>query len=106
MSANDPKRTAASDTRFEILTPERLECYPATVIREGWMRRREFIAGLGGAAAWPATLVAQVPTRRPLVAYLAMASPEASATMVSAFLQSLRELGYRDGHDCVSVCGR
>src|SRR5215471_8150114 len=65
----------------------------------GQTNRRTFIAGLGGAAAWPATLVAQVPTRRPLIAYLGVASPEASATMVSAFLQSLRELGYRDGHE-------
>ena len=63
------------------------------------MRRREFIGALGGAAAWPATLVAQVPTRRPLIAYLGVASPEASAKMVSAFLQGLRELGYRDGHE-------
>ena len=63
------------------------------------MRRRAFIAALGGAAAWPATLVAQVPTRRPLIAYLAVASPEASAPMLDAFLQGLRELGKRDGHD-------
>jgi putative tryptophan/tyrosine transport system substrate-binding protein len=63
------------------------------------MRRREFIAGLGGAAAWPATLVAQVPTRRPLIAYLGVASPGASAQMVSALLESLRELGYREGHE-------
>jgi putative ABC transport system substrate-binding protein len=28
-----------------------------------------------------------------------VASPEASAKMVSAFLQGLRELGYRDGHE-------
>jgi len=63
------------------------------------MRRREFIAGLGGAAAWPATLVAQDPTRRPLIAYLGVASPEASAPMVDVFLQGLRELGKRDGHD-------
>ena len=63
------------------------------------MRRRAFIAALGGAAAWPATPVAQVPTRRPLIAYLAVASPEASAPMLDAFLQGLRELGKRDGHD-------
>jgi putative ABC transport system substrate-binding protein len=30
---------------------------------------------------------------------MAVASPEASAPMVSAFLQGLRELGYRDGHE-------
>jgi putative ABC transport system substrate-binding protein len=63
------------------------------------IRRREFIAALGGAAAWPRTLVAQVPTRRPLIAYLGVASPEASAFVVSAFLQGLRELGYREGPD-------
>ena len=63
------------------------------------MRRRTFIAALGSAVAWPATLVAQVPMRRPLIAYLAVASPEASTQMVDAFLQGLRELGKRDGHD-------
>jgi putative tryptophan/tyrosine transport system substrate-binding protein len=63
------------------------------------MNRRAFIAALGGAAAWPETPFAQVPTRRPLIAYLAVASQEASAIMVSALLQGLRELGYRDGQD-------
>jgi hypothetical protein len=63
------------------------------------MRRREFIAGLGSAVAWSEALVAQVPTSRPLIAYLGVASREASAPMVSAFLEGLRELGYRDGHD-------
>ena len=61
--------------------------------------RRTFIAALGGAAAWPETLVAQVPTKRPLIAYLGVASREASAPMVDALLQGLRELGNRDGQD-------
>ena len=63
------------------------------------MRRRAFIAALSIAAAWPATLVGQVPTRHPLIAYLGVASAEASATAINAFLQGLRELGYRDGPD-------
>jgi hypothetical protein len=31
-------------------------------VREGWMQRREFIAGLGGAVAWPFATVAQKST--------------------------------------------
>jgi putative tryptophan/tyrosine transport system substrate-binding protein len=66
---------------------------------EGCLKRREFIAGAGGVVAWPATLFAQGAARRPLIAYLAVASREASAQMVDAFLQGLRELGKRDGYD-------
>jgi putative ABC transport system substrate-binding protein len=57
------------------------------------MRRREFIAGLGGAAAvWPLRTSAQQPTT-PLVAYL-NARPEQSDTpFVAAFRRGLDEQG-------------
>ena len=40
------------------------------------MKRREFIAGLGGAAMWPAAARAEGTERRPLVGYLSPASEE------------------------------
>ena len=38
--------------------------------------RREFMALLGGAAAWPQTLLAQTPRQRPLVSLLLYAGSE------------------------------
>jgi hypothetical protein len=36
------------------------------------MRRREFIAGLGSAVAWPVLTQAQQPERMPVVGYLGL----------------------------------
>src|SRR4051794_6198757 len=68
------------------------------------MRRREFIGGLAGATAWPLTVRAQQrePARtgkRPLLGYLAVASPETAAPQKTAFFDGLRELGYVEGRD-------
>src|ERR1700720_838 len=62
--------------------------------REGWMRRREFIAGLGGAAAWPVVARGQTgKTHR-----IGFLSPLlASSPFVAAFREGLRELGYSEG---------
>jgi putative ABC transport system substrate-binding protein len=61
------------------------------------MRRREFIAGLGGAAAWPLVARAQQ-AKMPVIGYLAM---YASDYMIRAFQQGLQDTGYVDGKNVV-----
>jgi len=77
------------------------------------MKRREFIAGLGGAAAWP--LAARAQQRTPVVAVLAGPAGVLSTHLTAAFRQEgtaafqkgLGEQGYIDGQKCrsfVSLC--
>jgi putative tryptophan/tyrosine transport system substrate-binding protein len=66
------------------------------------MRRREFIAGLGGAAAWPLAAQAQQRARMwrigVMLSVLAADDPEAQARL-TAFVQGLQELGWTDGRN-------
>jgi putative tryptophan/tyrosine transport system substrate-binding protein len=65
------------------------------------MKRREFIAALGGVAAWPVVARAQQPERMRRVGVLmgqAADDPEAQ-TRVAAFVEGLQELGWSDGHN-------
>jgi len=62
------------------------------------MRRREFIAGLGGAAAMPLAARAQAPTR-PTIGFLNSRSPQESAYLVAAFHRGLAETGFADGQN-------
>jgi putative tryptophan/tyrosine transport system substrate-binding protein len=66
------------------------------------MRRREFIAGLGSAAAWPLAARAQQPARMRrigvLVSGLAPDDPEWQ-TRGTAFVQGLQERGWTDGRN-------
>jgi putative tryptophan/tyrosine transport system substrate-binding protein len=60
------------------------------------MKRREFIAGLGSAAAWPLVARAQQ-TTIPLIGILSTASPEANAARLRAFHEGLATTGYEQG---------
>jgi putative tryptophan/tyrosine transport system substrate-binding protein len=62
------------------------------------MQRREFIAGLGGAAAWPLATRAQRPVL-PVVACVNGGSADASADHVAAFRKGLSETGYVEGRN-------
>jgi putative tryptophan/tyrosine transport system substrate-binding protein len=62
------------------------------------MRRREFIAGLGGAAAWP--LVARAQQSKPLIAVLEGASAASTTARYDTFRAELRQLGYVEGRNC------
>ena len=62
------------------------------------MRRREFIAGLGGAAAWP--VVARAQQRgTPAIGFLRSTSPSSSASVLQAFRRGLGEEGYVEGQN-------
>jgi putative ABC transport system substrate-binding protein len=60
------------------------------------MRRREFIAGLGGAVAWPLAAHAQQPAK-PMIGFLRSTSRADSTRLVTAFSQGLKEAGFVEG---------
>jgi putative ABC transport system substrate-binding protein len=62
------------------------------------MRRRDFIAGLGSAAASPVLASAQQ-AAVPVVGYLYVGTPEAHAGRVEAFRKGLAEAGYVQGQN-------
>jgi putative ABC transport system substrate-binding protein len=68
-------------------------------MRLNHLRRREFIAFLGGTAlAWPLAVRAQKPAM-PLIGYLHSGSPGPLAQEVAAFRQGLFETGYVEGQN-------
>jgi putative ABC transport system substrate-binding protein len=65
------------------------------------MRRREFIAALGGAAAWPLGALAQQPERMPRIGVLIPfdENDPAGKLRYSAFAQALADLDWTDGRN-------
>jgi putative tryptophan/tyrosine transport system substrate-binding protein len=61
------------------------------------MKRREFIALAGGAAAWPLAARAQQPGKRPVIGFLGTATASGWSQRTTAFVQRLRELGWSEG---------
>jgi putative ABC transport system substrate-binding protein len=62
------------------------------------MKRRAFLAGLGGTAAWPFVGRAQQPAIR-VIGFLSVGSPEPNAHTIAAFRQGLSETGYVEGQN-------
>src|SRR5438309_11754840 len=70
--------------------------------------RREFIALLGGAVAWPLAARAQPTPRRPIVAFVhaviapaGMAGSDPVSPLARAFVHGLRDLGWVGGRTIV-----
>jgi putative ABC transport system substrate-binding protein len=66
------------------------------------MRRREFIAIVGGAVVWPFAARAQQLTM-PAIGFLDSRSPEAVVSRLRAFRQGLQETNYVEGENVAIV---
>jgi putative ABC transport system substrate-binding protein len=66
------------------------------------MRRRAFIALLGGAAAgWPLAARAQPSGKLPAIGFLVAGTPSSHGQLVVGFQQRLRELGWIEGRNII-----
>ena len=62
------------------------------------MRRREFIALIGGATVWPLAGLAQTRSK-PTIGFLGATTPVIWGSFVAAFIQRMKELGWIDGYN-------
>src|ERR687885_737722 len=62
------------------------------------MRRREFMALLGGATVWPLAARAQRPAM-PVIGYMSARSPDEAAAHTAAFFRGLEETGFVAGRN-------
>src|SRR5262249_37015624 len=71
---------------------------PLTMLLYRHTRRREFIALLGGAAAWP--LAARAQQRAiPVIGFLNNTTPETYEPFVASFRRGLGQIGYIEGQN-------
>jgi putative tryptophan/tyrosine transport system substrate-binding protein len=63
------------------------------------MRRRDFIRGIVGSAAWPFAVRAQQGRNLPNIGFLNSASADDWASRVAAFRQGLNDAGYTEGRN-------
>jgi putative ABC transport system substrate-binding protein len=61
------------------------------------LRRREFIAGLGGAAAWPLTAAGQ--QQKPIIGWLTTQPGVQERLVIDAFRRGLADIGVLEGRD-------
>jgi putative tryptophan/tyrosine transport system substrate-binding protein len=61
------------------------------------MRRREFIAGMGGAAVWP--VVARAQSTAPVIGFLDWGPPRPNAPDITEFRRDLAEAGFVEGQN-------
>jgi putative tryptophan/tyrosine transport system substrate-binding protein len=66
-------------------------------VREVAIRRRDVIALLGAAAAWPLAARAQQPEKLPTIGFLGASTSQNWSHWTAAFVQRLRELGWIEG---------
>jgi len=66
------------------------------------VKRREFIAALGGAATWPLTAGAQQPAM-PVIGFLDSRSPDALTDRLRGFRLGLKDTGYVEGENVITV---
>jgi putative ABC transport system substrate-binding protein len=65
------------------------------------MRRREFVTGLAGAAAWPVVARAQQAGNVVRIGFLGTASSSGYTNQLAAFRQGLRDLNYVEGANII-----
>jgi putative ABC transport system substrate-binding protein len=94
--ANDPLQTSDRLDLYRKIAYARAE----NVGAKSTMRRREFIAVLGGAATWPLAVRAQR-SAMPVIGFLGPAPAAAYLPRVEALRAGLRDLGYVEGKNIV-----